>query len=74
MIFEHIEGESQKTEEYILVASHSIETMAATVTQRLKEGYILYKNPFALNDMPIQAMVKRISRPKGKVVNNDSNV
>lgn len=65
---------SEYTSEYKAVSSENLETLNMTVTMMLKEGWCLYKGPFALNDMVVQPMVRRIYKkkhPVGRIPNND---
>ena len=53
------EGLAAYTEEYQLVSSYDLASLSAQVTNMLRSGWTLYKNPFALNDNVVQSMVKR---------------
>ena len=53
------EGLATITEEYHLLSSHDTASLSSQVTLMLGKGWSLYKNPFALNDNVVQAMVRR---------------
>lgn len=53
------EGTATYTDEYQLISSYDLASLSAQVTNMLRSGWSLYKNPFALNDNVVQSMVRR---------------